>query len=145
MESLQLAVVSVELLFGEFADITFCIRPGMCGKFGFASCCSGSNDAPEEEDKRTPKSSARTRRRQRSGSGNNEEMNEERPGSSTEQPVDPSTINVNLIAPHTIKLLTDIREIKGYKQTEMDNAELQKALKIHGDILARLENPTKYT
>lgn len=144
MESLQLAVISVELLFGEFTDVTFCKRPGMCGKFGFVSCCS-SNTAEEDDSQRTSANSSRTKRRHRSGSGNNEDLNEGKPASSTEQPVDPSTINVNLVAPHTIKLLTDIREIKGYKQTELDNDELQKALKIHGDILARLENPTKYT
>ena len=144
MESLQLAVISVELLFGEFTGVAFCRKLGMCGKFSIVSCCGGSSDS-EKESKRTSSSASRGRRRQRSGSENNEDCNEERPASSSEQAVDPATINVNLVAPHTIKLLTDIGEIKEYKHTEMDNDELQMALKIHGDILARLENPTKYT
>lgn len=116
----------------------------MCGKFYIVSCCGGSA-VEEEENKRTSSSSNRTRRRQRSNSENNEDCYEGRPAGSSEQPVDPATINVNFVAPHTMKLLTDIREIKDYKQAEMDNDELQKALKIHGDILARLENPTKFT
>lgn len=50
-----------------------------------------------------------------------------------------------MVSPHTIQLLTDLGEIREYKHTEYENDELQKALAIHGDILARLENPTKYT
>ena len=139
MEPLQLAVIPVELCFSECTDILY-RKLGMCGKFYIVSCCGGST-VVEEENKRTSSSSNRTRRRQRS----NSENSEGRPAGNSEQPVDPATINVNFVSPHTMKLLTDIREIKEYKQAEMDNDELQKALKIHGDILARLENPTKYT
>jgi len=144
MESLRLADISVEFLFGDYLNLAFCRKLSMCGKFCIVSCCGGSS-VIEKESKRTSSGSSRTRRRQRSGSENNEDCNEQRPASSSEQSVDPATINVNFVAPHTMKLLTDIREITEYKQAEMDNDELQKALKIHGDILARLENPTKFT
>ena len=143
MESLQLTAISVELLFGEYTDLSLNRKLGMCGKFSFVSCCGGSG-VSEKESKRTS-SSSRSRRRHRSGSEDSEDCNEGRPTGNSEQPIDPATINVNLVAPHTMKLLTDIREIKDFKQAEIDNDELQKALKIHGDILARLENPTKYT
>eukprot|EP00794_Sanderia_malayensis_P012065 gene12065-13308_t len=105
----------------------------MCGKFGCVSCFCRSHE--ESRDKETADTSTKSKR-----SNSTEENNEDR----TEQTVDPSTINVNMVAPHTIKLLTDIREIKQYKKTELDNSEIEKALEIHGDILARLENPTKY-
>ncbi len=110
----------------------------MCGKFGFTSCCGSSEDSGDE----TSSSKSKSRRKKRS-TANNEENGDDK-SASPEQPRDPSTINVNMVAPHTIKLLTDIREIKDYKQSELDNDELEKALEIHCDILARLENPTKY-
>lgn len=148
MESLELE--SVELYFGKI-QACYCdyFGLGMCGKFGFASCCGGSDNSEQAEDATTekaPSRSPRARRRRRAGSsGNGEHSNEDRRASNSSEIRDPSTINVNMVAPHTMKLLTDIREIKGYKQSELDNDELQKALQIHGDILARLENPTKYT
>ena len=139
MEPLQLAI-SVKLFIGEFEAFALCLLLSMCGKFGFVSCCGGSNNEREER-----KGSSRTRGRQRTDSGSTEDCNEERVRRGSEQTADPSTINVNMVAPHTIKLLTDIREIKEYKQAEVDDDEIQKVLEIHGDILARLENPTKYT
>ena len=145
MESLELE--SVELYFGKIQACSYCeyFGLGMCGKFSFTSCCGGSNDSEQAEDAQEKAPSSRTRRRRRSASGNSEHSNEDRRASTASEIRDPSTINVNMVAPHTMKLLTDIREIKGYKQSELDNDELQKALQIHGDILARLENPTKYT
>ena len=145
MESLELE--SVELYFGKVQACCYCeyFGLGMCGKFSFASCCGGSNDREQAEDAQEKAPSSRTRRRRGTASGNSEHSNEERRASTASEIRDPSTINVNMVAPHTMKLLTDIREIKGYRQSELDNDELQKALQIHGDILARLENPTKYT
>ena len=148
MESLELE--SVELYFGKIQACCYCeyFGLGMCGKFGFTSCCGGSNNSEQAEDattKKAPSSGSRARRRRRTASENSQPANEAARQSTSSEIRDPSTINVNMVAPHTMKLLTDIREIKGYKQSELDNDELQRALQIHGDILARLENPTKYT
>ena len=51
---------------------------------------------------------------------------------------------VNMMASRTVKLLTDIGEFKSFEKDTLQDNELKKNLQIHGDILARLENPKAF-
>ena len=119
----------------------------MCGKFVFSTCCGKSSDKTE---KGRTKSADRRRRNKTSRSSDTEsEQNENKLESeeTTNEVEEDKNLapNVHMVAPHTIKLLTDIGELKEYKHNDLEDSKLQNDLSIHADILARLENPTKFS
>lgn len=100
----------------------------------FYNCC-GTDSSNNNESKNTPQNKSKKSKLQ----------SHTVPQSYSKEPdcrkLDPK---LNMIHPYTIQLLTDIGELKSYQHNTIEYDKFQQDLKVHADILARLENPMAF-
>lgn len=122
----------------------------------FNGCCGNSEESSpprnkKEENIKTNHEESYNRSVKKNRKNNNKHSKEtkqfddinkiqQQPGSETPS-LDPK---IKLMEPKTLKLLSDIGEIKKCHEHIIDNKQMAKDMKQHAAILAQLENPTAF-
>lgn len=112
---------------------------GCCGTTEVTEASNETNNTSHEESKSNCRNKKNNNKSRKQNQFNDISTIQQEPGSETPS-MDPK---INLMEPKTLKLLSDLGEIKNYKQT-LDHTQMEKNLKQHADILAQLENPTAF-
>ena len=110
----------------------------------FYGCCGTKEDEEvrAEQDATTNqiRNSIRTKDKKNKKQDKFDDIENNECGSETPR-MDPK---INMMAPKTLKLLTDIGELKTYEENTIGQAQMKENLRKHADILARLENPQAF-
>jgi hypothetical protein len=117
----------------------------------FNGCCGSSpendngndNKQTKNKDNKKSRKSSTRKRKSKNSDDSFEDLNKIDCEQSNQTPE--MNTNINFMEPKTLQLLTSIGEIKQYQENTLQSSQIQKDLKTHADILARLENPTAFS
>lgn len=110
----------------------------------FYGCCGGEEEKPSRKEVTKRGKNVKSSKDSKSKRKHIQEVEEESSEQNSNRKENNMDPKLNMISPNTIKLLTDIGELKNYEHNTLDSSQIEKNLQIHADILARLENPSAF-